>query len=73
MPTDDIVDDVGVVRKLVGEYPKSSSGVGTNSTKDFVAEVEDALTLEPLACIAPPWRIQLMGQCQPKMRAYMYV
>ena len=51
VPTDDIADDVGVVRTLVGEFPKSAAGVGT---KGFVDEVEAALTLEPLACIAPP-------------------
>ena len=45
-PTDDIAEDVAATRTLVGEFRVSIHGGDLQSTKGFIAEVQDAMTMD---------------------------
>lgn len=58
-PTDDIADDVAATRALVGEFATSIQGGGSQPLKGFVAEVQDAMTLEGHAGVPPSSQKQI--------------
>lgn len=49
-PTDDIADDVPLIRTLVGEFTKPVQANEGDTPRGFVAEVQDALNSEGIEC-----------------------
>jgi len=53
-PTDDIADDVPLMRTLVGEFPKPLQASEVHTPRGFVAEVQVAMHFEEVQCSQRP-------------------
>lgn len=53
-PTDDIADDVPLMRSLLGEFPTPLQAVAVHTPRGFVAEVQVAMHFEDVQCSQLP-------------------